>query len=140
MLDAWTLEQATFAGTTTRLSRPGTGPRPALQISRIMHHNLGQTISVGWPVQKLGANLRVCLCRLLARNGRPIRVGNWLLRSVAMGHEPPRPPQAGATGLTPLRKVYSITSSAVPSNLSDTVTPSAIAVLRLINNSNLVGA
>ena len=66
MLDAWRLEQATFAGAATRLSRPGKGPRSALQISRIMHQNLGQTISVGWPVQELGANLRVCLCHLLA--------------------------------------------------------------------------
>jgi hypothetical protein len=34
----------------------------------------------------------------------------------------------------------SITSSAVPSNLFDTVIPSAFAVLRLILSSNLVGA
>ena len=35
---------------------------------------------------------------------------------------------------------YSINSSAVASSLSGTVTPSALAVLRLITSSNLVGA
>ena len=35
---------------------------------------------------------------------------------------------------------YSITSSAVASNLSGTVIPSALAVLRLITSSNLVGS
>jgi hypothetical protein len=35
--------------------------------------------------------------------------------------------------------VYSITSSAVASSMGDTVTPSALAVLRLITRSNLSG-
>ena len=35
---------------------------------------------------------------------------------------------------------YSTTSSAVASNLSGTVIPSALAVLRLITSSNLVGS
>ena len=40
---------------------------PVVQKSRILHQNLGRAISNGWPVQKLGANLRVC--RLLAQSG-----------------------------------------------------------------------
>jgi hypothetical protein len=38
-----------------------------------------------------------------------------------------------------LRKVYSITSSAVASSAGGMVTPSVLAVLRLITSSNLVG-
>ena len=37
------------------------------------------------------------------------------------------------------KKLYSITSSAVASNVDGTVKPSALAVLRLIAKSNLVG-
>src|SRR6266436_833459 len=38
------------------------------------------------------------------------------------------------------RRLHSITSSAPTSNLSDTVSPSVLAVLRLITSSNLIGS
>jgi hypothetical protein len=45
----------------------------------------------------------------------------------------------GASLVTALRKVYSITSSAVASSEFGTVIPSVFAVLRLMTSSNLVG-
>jgi len=51
-----------------------------------------------------------------------------------MTHSGALPPQIAA-----LRKVYSITSSASESRLSEILTPMAFAVLRLITSSNLVG-
>jgi hypothetical protein len=41
--------------------------------------------------------------------------------------------------ITALQKIYSITSSAVASNDGGTVRPSALAVVRLMTRSNLVG-
>src|SRR6516162_4492505 len=60
------------------------------------------------------------------------------------GHrgEPERPPfsaNSRSEQVQQIQQAYSITSSASESRLSETLTPSALAVLTLITNSNLVG-
>jgi hypothetical protein len=61
----------------------------------------------------------------------PIAPAKATCRPVAKGHDRTHAPQQFCR--------YSITSSAMESTPAGMVRPSALAVLRLINNSNLVG-
>ena len=63
--------------------------------------------------------------------GGVVHHSKWSAGIFVMGHEPTRAPQQ--------KLVYSITSSARASSVGGTVRPSALAVLRLMINKNLVG-
>ena len=69
---------------------------------------------------------------------------NWPLRSVAMSALPPEADMCSAKSHVCLKAdippSHSITSSAVARSDCGTVRPSALAVLRLMTSSNLVGA
>jgi hypothetical protein len=63
---------------------------------------------------------------------------NWIFRLLPARRERPCDRRA-AEKRDEIASLHSITSSASASTLSDTLRPSAFAVLRLIANSNLVG-
>jgi len=93
--------------------------------------NLSLCITAKWPADVRGGSIA------LDRQDRDAR---------PMSASPPIAVKHWRRSETPLCarsrrwSVYSITSSAVASSLSGTVRPSALAVLRLITSSNLVGA
>ena len=60
-------------------------------------------------------------------------------RATREGSREKRPRRRAAKSCDELPPVHSITSSAVANSVSGTARPSALAVLRLITNSNLVG-